>query len=87
MERKLRKLSAEEIAELKKYDSERLTEEELRKVSGGTISYTGSPPSCPWCGGDMEESTYLIQGGWGAGRLAVYLICTGCGYEEYWGEW
>ena len=62
MERKLRKLSAEEIAELKKYDSERLTEEELEKVAGGAISYTGTPPSCPWCGGESHFAGFNLAG-------------------------
>ena len=47
MERKLKKLDAARIAELKKYGVKPLNEESLSMIAGGTY---GEPSCCPQCG-------------------------------------
>lgn len=84
MERKLKKLDASRIEELKKYGVKPLNEASLSAITGGSY---GEPSRCPQCGGfQLEVSAQLIQGGPDAGRMEVVIFCPQCGYEDWW-DW
>ena len=83
MDRKLKKLDAAKIAELKQYESRPLDQKELAKIAGGNFG----PSCCPVCGGSVQEITSRIYGGPDAGRLEVIIFCPHCGFEEWWGDY